>query len=441
MTGVSTHEFKVMAPQGKDLGQRLPSARILAQSGRRTRTCSLFGGFGLGNFGNEITLQAILCHLRRLLPNVRVSCICTHPVETAAAYKIIGVPISRTVVTAWRPQNRVARALRSGIIGMPSELCRWFEAFRTLRGTDVLIIPGTGLLTDAYGLRSWGPYNLFKWSFTAKMRGCKVLFVSVGAGPIYSRVGRWLVRSTLAMADFRSYRDRATKEYLSSIGAAVAGDRIFPDLAFSISDEIVPKYVIPRRRRSVIGLGLMLYHGRLSSDKSRESTYAAYLDRLVVFVKWLLARDYDVRLLIGELSDTAVIAQFKDLLKDRLGAYQEGRIIDDPILTVEDLLAQLAETDAIVGTRFHNVLLALVLNKPVICISFHQKCTSLMEDMGLREYCQDIKELDADKLIEQFCQLEKNADSLRLKIGQKAEEFRKALDDQYNLIFQELASR
>ena len=405
---------------------------------QKTRTVSFFGGFGLGNFGNEVTLQAILYHLRSLLPNVEVCCICTHPAATATTHNIIAVPISRTVVKAWRPQNRVARVLRSVFIGTPSELYRCFEALMALKRTDVLIIPGTGLLTDAYGLRGWGPYNIFKWSLMAKICRCKLLFVSVGAGPIDSPVGRWLVTSALALADFRSYRDTATKEYLNSIGAGVASDRVYPDLAFSIADEIAPKYAVSRRRRPVVGLGVMLYHGKLSSDITGESTYTAYLEQLVVFVKWLLTVNYDIRLLIGQLSDIPVIAEFKALLKDRLGVYYEGRIIDDPILSVEDLLAQLAETDAVVGTRFHNILLALALNKPVISISFHQKCSSLMQDMGLQEYCQDIKRLNADQLIEQFCQLEKNAGHLREMIREKVAGCRKALDEQYSVIFNDL---
>ena len=61
------------------------------------------------------------------------------------------------------------------------------EPSRRSESTDMLIIPGTGLLTDAYGLSAWGPYNVFKWSLVAKFRGCKVLFVSVGVGPLTAR--------------------------------------------------------------------------------------------------------------------------------------------------------------------------------------------------------------------------------------------------------------
>jgi polysaccharide pyruvyl transferase WcaK-like protein len=434
MIHFSDHSRNALAFQADDLSKTPSGVEIQSGFARKRETVSFIGGFGLGNFGNEITLQAILYHLHRRFPSVEVSCICTHPEVTAANHNIKALPLTRTVVRIWKPNNRVASLLRSFCIGIPSELYRWLEALMQLKHTDVLIVPGTGLLTDAYGLRSWGPYSIFKWSMIAKMRGCKLLFISVGAGPLHSRIGRWLVKSALALADFRSYRDSETKDYLRSIGAGRASDRVYPDLAFSIVDEISPKLANPNHRRPVVGLGLMLYHGRLSSDQDRDSTYQIYLEQLGVLARWLLARDYDIRLLIGELSDTSVTAEFKALLRNRLEVYDEERIIDEPASSVGDLLAQLSETDAVVATRFHNVLLALALNKPVICVSFHQKCTSLMQNMGLQEYCQDIKHLSADKLIEQFCQLEEKRDSLKEMIREKVADCRKALDEQYNAI-------
>jgi polysaccharide pyruvyl transferase WcaK-like protein len=120
--------------------------------------------------------------------------------------------------------------------------------------------------------------------------------------------------------------------------------------------------------------------------------------------------------------------------------HEEERIIDEPVASVEDLLKQLAATDLIVATRFHNVLLSLLLNKPVLAISFHHKCSSLMRQMELSEYCQDINHLNTDRLIEQFCDLERNAKRLRPLIKDKTEEFRRALDKQYNCIFNEISS-
>jgi polysaccharide pyruvyl transferase WcaK-like protein len=399
------------------------------------RKICFYGHFGSPNFGNEITLQAMLYHVRRLLPEVELACICTGPEALAATQKIETVPVGRTFVKPGKLRTRLARLLRRVFIGAPSEVCRWFETFKTLKAADALIIPGTGLLTDAFGLMAFGSYHLFKWSLIAKICRCKVLFVSVGAGPVCSAMGKYFVKSALSLADFRSYRDNASLEYLKGIGFPTNSDRIYPDLVFSLPEAILPREGEGSSKRSIVGLGLMLHAAMYCTAGPGSAVYSAYLKSLVAFVRWLLARDYDIRLLIGEVSDREASEEFKSLLKTSLGTYDEGRIIDQPALSVEQLLLQIAATDIVVATRFHNILLALLLNKPVIAISFHHKCASLMEQMGMAEYCHDINHMNADRLIEQFQDVERNADKLKPLIRQKVERSRKALDEQYSLIF------
>jgi polysaccharide pyruvyl transferase WcaK-like protein len=402
------------------------------------RRIYFFGHFGSDNFGNEITLQTILHHLRRRLPEVELGCICTNPKVLRATQKIESVPISRDFGRPGKRRTGFARLLRMVFIGVPRELFRWFEAFRILRGTDMLIVPGTGLLTDAYGLQGWGPYNLFKWSLMARLRGCKLLFVSVGAGPLYSPLGRFFVKSALSMADFRSYRDDASMNYLKKSGFQINGDRVFPDLVFGVPEAAMTHVKNGERRRRVVGIGLMSYAGKYSVAEPDDAIYRQYLENLVVFAQWLLEHDYDIRLLIGEATDRTVLEVFKSMIKTTMHAYDEERMIDQPADSVEELLPQLAATDIIVATRFHNVLLALLLDKPTIAISFHHKCASLMGEMGLAEYCHDINNMDAARLIEQFRDLVKNAEELKPVIRQKVEQSRKALDEQYNLIFKSI---
>ncbi len=336
-----------------------------------------------GNFGDDIIFQTVLYHVRRRLPEAEVACICTNPQGLAAAQKIESVPISREFSGGRKRRTGLAGLLRKIFIGVPRELFRWLEAFRILRGADMLIVPGTGLLTDAYGLQNWGPYNLFKWSLMARLRGCKLLFLSVGAGPIYSVLGRYFVKSALSMADFRSYRDDASLNCLKENRFSTNGDRVYPDLAFSLPETLMPHNENGGRRRRVVGFGLMAYAGKYSVAKPNDAIYRHYLENLVIFAQWLLERDYDIRLLIGDRYDTPVIDEFKSLLDRRLGPYDEKRIINEPTLCVEKLLPQIAATDMVVATRFHNILLALLLNKPVVAISFHNKCASLMSQMGL----------------------------------------------------------
>jgi polysaccharide pyruvyl transferase WcaK-like protein len=429
----------ILKRQQVAMGPRPPVLSRLQERERTRKKIAFFGHFDSSNFGNESTLQAILYHLRWFHPDAEVTCICTGPDATVATHKIEAIPIAETFVK-WRPQNPFVRVVRMVCIGIPSELYRWARCLMRLRRIDMLIIPGTGLLTDAFGLSRWGaaPYNMFRWSLTAKVCRCKLLFVSIGAGPIYGALGRCFVKSVLSLADFRSYRDRSTIEYLKGIGFRTHNDRVYPDLAFSLPEAAIPNEGTKKSRRSVVGLGLMAYAGKYSTPRPSNEVYLAYLENLVKVVRWLLAHEYDVRLLSGDLGDMRARREFRDLLRERLSVREEGRIIDEPVFSVENLLSQITVTDIVVATRFHNVLLALLCNKPVISISFHHKCESLMSEMGLSGYCLDINDFTADSLIEKFCDAETNVSKLKPLIREKVGEFRKALDEQYKIIFNDM---
>jgi polysaccharide pyruvyl transferase WcaK-like protein len=411
------------------------STKAMGMKQAKRTKIAFFGHFDSTNFGNESTLQAILYNLRRFQPTVKVTCISTGPEATIATHHIEAIPIAERFITSWTPQNPLMIVLRRVCVGLPTEAYQWVKGLIRLGGTDMLIVPGTGLLTDADGLFNWGPYGLFKWSLIAKVCRCKLLLVSVGAGPIYGTLGRWLVRSILSLADFRSYRDTSTKEYLKGIGCRTDNDLVYPDLAFSLPEAVIPQPEPKKTRRSVVGVGVMVYAGKYSVATPSDTTYPAYLETLVTFVKWLLAHEFDVRLLSGDLPDMRARQEFMGLLKEQLSVGDEGHIIDEPICSVDGLLSQIVATDIVVATRFHNVLLALLCDKPVISISFHNKCESLMSAMGLSEYCLDIDDLKADRLIGKFCDLASNSDIIKPSIRAKATEFREALDEQYKFIF------
>ena len=401
---------------------------------RERKKIAFFGHFDSTNFGNEGTLQAILYHLRCFEPNVEVTCICTGPEATTKTHNIKAIPIAETLVGFWSPRNSVGRVVRK-VCRLASEPYGWIIGLIRLRHTDMLIIPGTGVLTDACGLLDWGPYNLLKWSLIAKLCRCQLLLVSVGAGPIYGTLGRYFVRAILSLADFRSYRDTSTMQYINSIGFSAQDDFVYPDLAFSLPDAMIPHQ--PKKSgRTVVGIGLMEYAAKYSVARPRQETYLNYLEVLVSFTKWLLERDYDVRLLIGDIAhDQHVKDEFKELLRKRIPEYDEKHVFDEPMCSVGDLLTQLAATDVVVATRFHNVLFALLCEKPVISISFHHKCNSLMNAIGLSAYSMDINALKADSLIDKFCDLETNGAKLKGLIRERTKEFRNVLDQQYKFIF------
>jgi polysaccharide pyruvyl transferase WcaK-like protein len=412
------------------------------RTGKRKRV-AFYGLFGQQNWGNEATLQAIVFNTRRYLPDVELQCICTGPDDTARRYSIRSFPCASQYANGYsavaaKKSRPAVRFLRALLHRVPNELWSWFKGLRTLMGCDLLIVPGTGLLTDF----SSGPlgflYPLLKWSLIAKLCGCRLLFVSVGAGPMYHPMTRWLVRVALYLADYRSYRDLYSKRFIENIGIKTDQDRVYPDLAFSLPRALFPE-CSPKKAhaKTVVAVGVKDYCGKLGiPHRTGEAKYRAFVDKLATFVAWLLQSNHAVRLLVGDtLYDNRVKQDLIDLLENKGLRSEDWDIGNESIRSVEGVLSELAQADIVVSARFHNILLALMFNKPAIALSYHKKFDSLMEDIGLESYSHDIDSLDVHKLKKDLLQLEVDVAELQPFIRQRVEEYRNALEEQYRLIF------
>ena len=233
---------------------------------------------------------------------------------------------------------------------------------------------------------------------------------SAGAGPIRRPVGKMLIRTALGLADFRSYRDQASLRCVQQIGCARNDDRVFPDLAFSLPVELLTTGSAGKRSRPVVGIGVMEHGGMYGNEEITGADYVRYVESLSSFASWLLHRGYDIRLLIGDVADAKTAATFRGIIGNRIDDRDMARVTTGQITSSDQLLAEIAGTEFMVATRFHNILLGLFFHKPTIAISFHHKCSGLMEEMGLSEYCLAIQAFNCENLISLFLKTEENAD-------------------------------
>ena len=398
----------------------------------RPRKIALFGAFGVGNLGNECTLQSLLYHVRKRLPDVQVNCICTGPEETRSAYNISASAINEMPFSPI--QNRALRFLRRMVLGIPVEVCRWFKAMAKLRDVDMLVMTGTGMLGD-FGISPFGlHYEILKWTIAANLCGCKVVFLSVGAGPLRHPLSRTFVKVALSCANYRSYRDQFSRDYLKSIGFYSERDDVYPDLAYSFPKTILPAPE-PDHSKRVVGVGLMTYFNRRCNASGDDTVYQDYIARLGNFVIWLTERKYEVRLLIGDVVyDEQARNDLRQFITEQGIDYESGKIVDEPAASVDDVLSQIQSVDIVVASRFHNVLLALMSAKPVLALSYHEKVQALMADSGLAEFCQDIESIDLQRMTGQFTSLEDRSNEIKRQLRQKAKGYRSELDEQYDHI-------
>lgn len=363
----------------------------------------VFGLLGSGNLGNDGSLEAVLGYLRAAHPEAVVDALCGGPETVTARY---GIPATR--LHWYRGEYRTAS--RAGAIAGKG-LGKVVDAFRTaawVRRHDVVIVPGMGVLEATLPLRPWGfPYALFLLCASGRLLGTRVALAGVGAAPIGSRATRALVRRSARLAAYRSYRDEQSREAMRAMGVDTAGDEVCPDLAFALP--------APKTRSAPPGhvcVGVMDFHGSDDDRDRAEEIHRRYLDGTTRFVRALAEEGRPVRLLTGDACDASVVAAILDAVDSPL-------VTASPAASLAELMAETAAADAVVATRYHNLVCALRTGTPTLALGYAAKSDALMDRMGLGAYCHPAREVDADRLLAQFRELEKRAPELRRTLAER----------------------
>lgn len=384
----------------------------------------VFGLLGSGNLGNDGSLEAVLGYLRAEHPEAVVDALCGGPEAVTARF---GIPATRL---HWnRAEYRTAS--RAGSIAAKG-LGKLVDVFRTaawVRRHDVVIVPGMGVLEATLPLRPWGfPYSLFLLCASGRLLGTRVALVSVGAATIANRPTRALVRWSARLAAYRSYRDAQSRDAMRAMGVDTSRDEVYPDLAFSLP---APQASAPAGSGSdspgPVCVGVMDFHGGNDDRARAEEIYRRYLDGTIRFVRALVEEGRPVRLLTGDQCDLSVVAAILDA-------------VDSPLVTaaepasLADLMKEMAAADTVVAVRYHNLICALKTGTPVLALSYAAKSDALMADMGLGAYCHPAREVDADRLLEQFRALEKRSPELRQTLTERNQSAARRLRHQFDAL-------
>jgi polysaccharide pyruvyl transferase WcaK-like protein len=362
----------------------------------------VFGLLGSGNLGNDGSLQAVLDYLRATHPDAAIDALCGGPERVTARF---GIPATR--LHWYRAEYQTA----SGVAGIGLKLLgKLVDVVRTavwVHRHDMVIVPGMGVLEATLPLRPWGfPYSLFLLCAAGRLLDTRVALVSVGADAIGHRATRALVRWSARLAAYRSYRDRLSRDAMRAMGVDTGRDEVYPDLAFALP---TPS---PAAEPGTVGVGVMAFRGGNDDRARADQIYRRYLDGMTRFVRWLVDGGRSVRLFTGDEVDAPVVAHI-------LAEVDSPRVSAAPVSSLDDLMREMAAVDAVVATRYHNVLCALKVGRPTLSVGYAAKSDVLMREMGLGEFRHPARAVDADRLIEQFTALEQRSAELRQTLAER----------------------
>jgi polysaccharide pyruvyl transferase WcaK-like protein len=169
-------------------------------------------------------------------------------------------------------------------------------------------------------------------------------------------------------------------------------------------------------------IGVIAYHGDDAVGGS--SVHERYVAGLIDVVGGLVAAGDRVRLVVGDEVDGPVAERVREEVVRRRP--NEAGMVEVRVATrFEHLSEQMSQAELVVASRYHNLICALRLGRPVVSLSYGDKSAWLMARFGLQSHERRIEDLDPDALLTELTELRRDGAVLAVRIRDRADELRR----------------
>ncbi|WP_459943153.1 polysaccharide pyruvyl transferase family protein [Deferrisoma palaeochoriense] len=331
------------------------------------------------------------------------------PDEVITGGRVLGTAIGSLARAAWGASVLRSCGPNAWVRLAPTQVK---AGCRAIAEANLVVVKGGGFL---YGGST--PRDLFFMArilypiWVAVSLGKPVVVLPHSIGPFRGRVAEYFARSILNRVTTIMVREEPSAEELRRIGVVRPRVEVVPDVAFGMKPaEPQPEdlaLIPPLRsnRRGYVGLTV------------RPWDFPGYPDTVQRYQRYLKSIASAVRCIVQEYRRDVIIwpqVIGPDPRENDLVAVQDlTRFLDGDGVTVVEkdlhpaVLAGLySRMDAMIGTRMHSVIFALLSAVPCLAISYHgTKAPGIMRRFGLEEFVLDIGELSPERLRQTVCRL------------------------------------
>ena len=434
----------------------------------------IFGHYGNENLGDEGITEACIESSRRILGAHEIVLFSIVPQDSAARHNLDAYPIRRGIAAAKagtpftagtrssksamprepsqpameRPGLRtflkrskllkssvnLARALLSAPRRLFAEVRFLLQSYAAIRQLHLMIVAGSNQYLDNFG-GAWGfPYTLLKWSVLCRLRGTRIVFLSIGAGPLDNPLSRIMVRLAIRLGLYHSYRDDASRVLVEG-SAARLGGVVYPDLASNLDFPLVP--IDYAALPTVVAINPMPVYGDYWFVQDR-SKYIAYITKLAEFIAWLDRQNCSVVLFPTQARDRDAINDTVETLS-QIEPRAVKRLAIEEAQTTQDVMRIIQSAHVVVPTRFHGVVFGVLAKRLVIGICYQAKAAAVLEAAGQRDFALSLDSVDATQLADAFERLVRSRETALAAISRRSDEVRQAIDDQYRSVLRLLS--
>ena len=305
----------------------------------------IVGYYGFNNIGDEAVLYSMLRTLRSLQGDLKIAVLSNEPEKTAKTYGVQAV-------------NRF----------------KLKEVIKTIRQGDLIILGGGSLLQDATSQKSLLYY--LGIVLLARLLRKKVFFYNQGIGPLTKGLSKRLTEWVLNKLDLITVRDVASKELLLEIGVTEPEILVKADAVLGIyAQEMERKQGLKYLEKNELVLGEA--DSPIIGISVRDwRDYQGYKKSLAFVSDELVKKGYQVVFLPFHFPDD--IAPSREIAK----LMKEPAVVIRDQLGVVEMLGVLSGLQLLIGMRLHSLIMASVMEIPVVGISYDPKVDAFMKLLG-----------------------------------------------------------
>lgn len=322
----------------------------------------IVGNYGNNNSGDEAILEGIIIQLEEVFNIARndITVFSNQPEQMKENY---GVNASKLY---FKDKNAILTALTTMKKNKP-----------IIQELDLLIIGGGGIFMDLYGTEAF-IFGMYGWM--AKRANVPSVLYGVGAGPITTKIGKFVLKSLANSTKLVTVRDPKSKELMLKIGVTKE-IHVIGDPAFRLHTPDTPA----RERDDVLNIGVTAvpYHHISYWPTEDKEKYQNYIEGMALNLDNLLEKYPHAHInffATKHPQDSMVTEDIQKLMK-----MKERTTVNGQSMNHNEIVAFEGEQDLIIGTRLHSLILALVTNTPIIAVSYHHKVNDFMDMIGCSE--------------------------------------------------------
>jgi len=264
----------------------------------------------------------------------------------------------------------------------------------------------------------------------------KIIMSNIGVGPIHTKLGELIAKLILLQVDLISLRDNKSYETCLEIGIDSQTISLVPDAGFVHK----PSYFVDYRRGRGTGDEKLKVALNLNFNIENSQNWNYFVDSLAKGLRCVhQVHPIEIHALPMQSKykpnhDLDVLTTFKEQIPDiEMLMHVPG--------TPHDVGQIIADCDILVAERLHSLIIAAILEKPFIALSYDVKVRELIKLLEMEEFSIDInKPFEHTQLAELMLSASSNYEKIANHLKQKTGDMQLQLQSHFQSIHHFMAT-